>query len=150
MDQVEDLAMDQVENLDDTKAVEVEVMDQVEDLTEAVEVLELDDPKAGEVEVILTKADKGFETWLRSRTREELEAVVVKLNLRSETVIDDYLQFMAVSETVEVCSKCEWKTGCVACSYNKALAYVIRNQKTPQFWIGKSGKAHVKAYGKKK
>ena len=110
---------------------------------------EIEDPLVEKAEVLLTKSDKGFETWLKGHSVQHLEQIIEKLELRKDE-IQEYLSFMGVTETVGVCAKCKFETGCVACDYWHALAYVIRHHKVPQFWIKKSGKAFKKATAKKK
>ena len=103
------------------------------------------------VEVILAKGDAGFEKWLRTKSIDELEKVVAQLQLREKnSALDEYLVFIKEHECLGVCSKCKYKTGCVACDYKKALNYTIRNQTFPQWWIQKHGLAVQKASKKKK
>ena len=110
---------------------------------------EIEDPLVEKAEVLLTKSEKGFEKWLKSQSDEQLEQIIDKLGLRKGDM-QEYLDFIRITETVGVCSKCEWKTGCVACHYRHAVQYVIRHHHCPEFWYKREGKAFKKAAKKTK
>ena len=42
-----------------------------------------------------------------------------------------YVSHMKMIQTVQVCPKCEYRSGCVACSYEHALRYCVRHGKPP-------------------
>ena len=112
--------------------------------------IDLEDPGIEQADLVLKKGEKGFEIWLRAKDEKELEVIVNKLNLRASHAVDEYLNFVKDHETLAVCSKCEFKTGCVACDYRKALAYVVRHQTIPFFWAKKHGMAFKKQQKKNK
>ena len=104
-------------------------------------IVDIEDPAVEKAEKILSVGEKGFETWLRSKSVTECEAIVVTLKLRDSHAIQSYLDFVEKHQTIGVCSKCEWESGCVACDYKKALAYTIRHKSVPKFWATKTGQA---------
>ena len=106
--------------------------------------MDLEDPEVEEAAAILSVGEKGFGKWLRSRSVKECEDIVNVLKLRESVAIDEYLSFMERSQTIGVCAKCRWESGCDACDYRKALAYTIRHKEIPKFWANKTGQAWKK------
>ena len=88
---------------------------------------------------------------MRNKSVDELEKVVAQLKLREKNLaLDEYLEFVKQHECLGVCSKCSFKTGCVACAYQKALCYAVRHQSFPHWWVQKHGLAFQKQAKKKK
>ena len=109
-----------------------------------------EDPVLEKAELILAKGEKGFEKWLRAKSVDEVEKIVGQLKLREKNhALDDYLTFVKAHECLGVCAKCSFKTGCVACDYQKALAYAVRHQSIPYWWAQKHGLAFKKQAKKK-
>ena len=110
----------------------------------SVQAEDLENDQLNRILELLEKGQKGLKAHLDKLTLADLEACVSKLNLDSEASIKEYLSFMKISETLGVCSKCEWKSGCVACSYEAAMKYAIKERKVPYWWARKTGQAFQK------
>ena len=82
------------------------------------------------------KGQKGFEKWLRSLPGPVLRAAFDQAQLTNSNNEEclAYVSHMREIQTIEVCTKCEYLSGCVACSYAHALRYCLRHGRPPSWW----------------
>jgi len=88
-----------------------------------------------EASIGLVKGEKGFEAWLTSLSKEELQHRIAALSISNDlrVQISGYLEWVAHHETIEVCGKCRY-AGCEKCSVIKSLRYVVRWSKPAWWW----------------
>ena len=79
--------------------------------------------------------------WLKTLELFQLEALCAAYVEESKNgeEVESYLQKVKENETIEVCSRCHWSTGCERCSYEHAMRYVLRWGK-PAAWWNKTSK----------
>ena len=77
----------------------------------------------------------------------ELEAVLAQpgyVNYTTAAIKDEaarFLDFIKHKETIQVCGRCRWRSGCDTCCYKKALASVLRKGGPPAWWLKTLGAA---------
>ena len=110
---------------------------------EVIETQELAQQKALAIEKDLKRGEKGFNVWLSKLDLHALEELVsqIKIGQNEKDELNTYIQWVRSSETIGLCSKCEWTTGCEKCSYGHALRYAIRWQKPSSWWNKLSGQS---------
>ena len=118
------------------KEAEEEKPDEAEEDKEAEEEKPAEKEKAAELVGLKTKGEKGFEAWLRALPLKTLEVVYEHSLLMNAgaAYVRDYVEYMKTIESVRICSKCNWQTGCVACSSEHAMRYAIRTGEPPMWW----------------
>jgi hypothetical protein len=102
-----------------------------------------DEDQLVHVQAILKRGEKGFNNWIGTLSVGQLELRVGELELQelAKTEVEKYLALVQSTETIGVCAKCEWKTGCEKCSYIHSLRYVMRHHQPSAWWMKAAGMA---------
>ena len=82
------------------------------------------------------QGQKGFDKWLRSLDERTLQAAFLQTQF-SNKMFDEcqaYVNYVQSIQTVQICTKCRYQSGCVACSYPHALRFCLRTSRTPEWW----------------
>ena len=109
---------------------------QEEEEAEKQRMAEQEVQEESEDERVLRRFDRGFETWLKGKSEQELERVVNLLMKDHELEQDTkaYVECVrSMEHMVKNCTKCRRK-GCEKCIFVHALRYVVRWQKPADWW----------------
>ena len=88
------------------------------------------------LEKLMVRGEAGFERWLKGLDIKVLQAAFSQACLTNKNAeeLQAYVAHIQAIQTIQVCAKCRYSSGCVACSYQHALRYVLRQGKPPEWW----------------
>ncbi len=97
------------------------------------------DPEVSEAFEI---AVDSFAKFTQAASVTQLEFVVDTMSFgEQDQQVRAYLNFVKTNESLRVCSRCRYSSGCDFCCYDKALSFVMRHQRPGSWWHRQAGKA---------
>ena len=109
-----------------------------EDASQATQKAEAEGQAAAQLAARIQReqGEKGFEKWLRGLSEPILYAAFLQTEFTNPNYKEcqAYVSHVKNIQTVQICSKCKYASGCVACSYPHALRYALKNGRPPHWW----------------
>jgi len=84
----------------------------------------------------LAKGEVKFAAWLISLTIEQKAQITQHCYEKHEhwSAFQKYIAKVKASETIKVCAKCHWTTGCERCDSDKSYNFLLRHAKLPAWF----------------